>query len=192
VQNGGSQIDIDGDGNADNPMVIDQNWENGMRNFLYNLRSNTRPGFLLFGNKGVLNYADILDGIMFENFPNDYLGSKTNGGWNQSILNTEMATMFGTVRFVIYQVKEADLEFALASALLFDDVYVALGQDNTSFPEIFKINPGKPIGDRVKAGNDFWFRDFENSSIEVYPSMRTGLILKPQRLVGQTAMKMGV
>ncbi len=168
VRKGQEQIDIDGDGDSDIPSYIDRSWEAGMRKFLNNLRANTRPNFLLFGNKGILNYADILDGVMFENFPNDYLGSTINGGWDQCISNAEMMRM-GNVRYVIFQAQMQNFNFALASTLLFDHAYVALGQDNTSFPEILKLNPGKPSGERNYTGNGLWFRDFENISVEVYP-----------------------
>ena len=177
-----AQIDIDGDGLSDNPASIDDSWEKGMRSFLNNLRSNTREGFILGGNKGVLNFADILDLIVFENFPNEHLGSKINGGWDQSVRNAETMAM-GNVRYVIFHAKLQDFEFVLASALLFDYTYVALGQDNTSFPEVLKLNPGEPIGDKQSTSTGVWFRDFENISVEVFPPGRLGKIRNLEKIV---------
>lgn len=185
------QIDIDGDGISDTAEAIDRAWEDGMRNFLNNLRANTGEGFLLFGNKGVLNFVDLLDGIMFENFPNNYLGSKINGGFDQCIINTEMMTM-GNVRYVIFHAKEEDLEFVLASSLLFDYVYVAVGQDNTSFPELLKLSVGKPVSDRTQTGAGIWFRDFEKLSVEVYPPGRRGEVRPIEKGLGEVALQMGV
>jgi len=175
VQDGKSAFDIDGNGSSDGKNAIDQNWYQGVRNFLVNIKSNTREGFLLFGNKGTLAFADLLDGIMFENFPCDYLGSKENGGFNQCLKNAEAMKIAG-VRYVIFQVKPQDAEFGLASALLFDNAYVAIGQDNPSISEILNIDPGKPTSDKVEMYNGTFYRAYEKVSIDIYPPSRLGKV----------------
>ncbi len=162
------QLDINGDGLSDPAYLIDNVWSQGIRNFLSKIREKRGKEFIMVGNKGSVEFMDLLDGKMFEAWPNDYLGSTQNRGWNQCMENALAMEALGA-KYIFFQASNASrLEFTLASALLLDNVYVILGQDNISIPPVFRAKVGKPSGPFVKA-DYVYYRDFENGSVEVRP-----------------------
>lgn len=72
-------IDLDGDGRPEDAATLDRRWQDGVRNLLAATRARARPGFLITGN-GDATYADLVNGILFEHFPNT-----TSGDWSASM-----------------------------------------------------------------------------------------------------------
>lgn len=172
-----SQLDIDNDGMPDARSKIDQAWEEGIRSFLKRIREAKGKDFILIANKGSVEFMELLDGRLFENWVNDYLGSKTNGGWDQCLENAKrMETEFGA-KYTVFQVRSStELEYALASAALLDHVYVAVGQDNYRSYPAFDLMPGQALGPYWQVG-DTYYRKFENFRVVVRPSQERGEIV---------------
>lgn len=71
-------IDLDRDGRPEDAETLDARWRDGVRRLLTETRRRTRPGFLIMGNGGAA-YADLVNGVLFEHFPETSVGdwSKT-------------------------------------------------------------------------------------------------------------------
>ena len=115
-------IDINNDGQPNLDERIDKSWEKGVRRFLRRIRRSNNDDFIIIGNKGDHYYLDIVDGKMFENFPNAWLGDEWAEGFEQSIENAKK-----TGAYTIFSINSGEVEFGLASALLLDNVYLAIG-----------------------------------------------------------------
>jgi len=165
-----SGIDSDNNGEADNPRVLDAAWQSGMIDFLTTIRKAKGDNFIIITNKGEKNLFFLNDGVMFEKFPNDYLGDKRAGGWYKCM---EIAEVAGP--YTIFQVDWENLEFGIASSLLLDNVYIAVGQ-NLQIPEQYRVPTGKPLGEQYKKG-DLYCRDYELVTIEVNPVKKTGRLV---------------
>ena len=170
VNNG--QIDADADDEKDDPKMLDMAWSEGIREFLTTIRQAKGKNFILVGNKGSIEFLDIFNGKMFEEFPNDYLGSKRDGGWHQSLTNYVL-----TGPYSIVQAKSNGdnwRQFVLASALL-GNGYFIYGQNNSSwFPEYQEI--GKPVGVMKKMTDGSYRREYEKATAIVWPEKREGKI----------------
>ncbi len=62
-----SPVDLDRNGHADDEAVSDRAWRSGMARMLRNIRA-ANPNAILIGNGG-FEFADILNGVFFEQFP---------------------------------------------------------------------------------------------------------------------------
>lgn len=173
-KNKSSQFDINGNGLANTPYEIDNYWAEGIYSFFSRIRQVRGKNFILMANKGSLEFLDLLDGRMFEAFPNDYLGDTEAFGWYQSMYNAEEMQKAG-LKYIIFQVPPYHLEFGFASAMLLDNAYIAISQDNPVFPPLLEIDLGKPI-EKATVGIYTIFRHFENGSVEVMPGSRFGKI----------------
>ena len=161
------QFDADGDRRPDEDHVLDRNWSEGNRLFLSKIRQAMGRKFIMIGNKGVTDWSDLLDGRMFEWWPNDYLGDKKDGGWWQSLVNSHQ-----TGEYTILQVNEKDVELAVATALLSNrSPYISVGQNSLRYPEVLTTELGK-------GGEVLIRREFEGGYIEVNPAKRSARIVK--------------
>ncbi|NCN22336.1 hypothetical protein GW934_02465 [Candidatus Falkowbacteria bacterium] len=169
------QFDINNDGRSNSAIEIDNAWSAGVRKFLKAIRDERGKDFIIIGNKGSVEFMDILDGKFFEDWPNDYLGSKENEGWNQSMENA-MKMEALEKKYIFFQMKPpTDFQFTLASSLLLDNVYVVVGQDNDMVSPIFKAKLGKPLGPYGKEGN-IYSRNYEHAKIIVRPTTKSAKI----------------
>jgi hypothetical protein len=167
-----SGIDIDGNQTADNDLVVDQKWKEGMSNFLIQIKNAHSRTFIVITNKGSLDFLNVTSGKWFENFPNDYLGDKWADGWRQCLFN---AKKMGP--YTVFQANRANINFVLASTLLLDNVYVAVSQDDAGiFPEL-EIETGKPLGSFESHGG-IYYREYEKVRVTVDPLKKIGLIIK--------------
>jgi len=149
-------LDITGD--------IDDVWSAGNLVFLNIIKEAMGKNFILIGNKGITDYSDILQGRMFEWFPNDYVGSKFNGGWWSSMAN---AAENGP--YTIFLLKPKDLEFGILSAqMLGKDIYIGVGNNSLRWYEQYDQQLDPP-SDEIKV-----IRKFGNRTIEITPSQRKG------------------
>lgn len=164
---GKDQIDADGDGQKDNDSILDRRWSEGVHSFLKAIREAKGEDFILMANKGCTEFMDLLDGRMFEFFPNDYLGDATDGGWHQSMANARL-----TGPYTIFQVSRKDLDFGLASALLLDNVYIASDQNDARYHPQYRGQLGRE--------EKIYKRDFQKARVEVIPSERKGKVFFAQ------------
>ena len=187
-KNSNEKIDIDDDLRADTDLNVDRKWsrgvseyishirydgeyKNGILNWFFNLFA-IKNDLIIISNKGDLNLLKQVDGKMFENFPNDYLGETWANGWRQSISNAKK-----TGEYTIIKVERGSLQFGLASSLLLDNVYFAVGQDDAGiFPE-FYLKTGKPLG-HIKTRNGIYTREYEKVTVTVDPLNKKGVITK--------------
>lgn len=160
------QFDLSGDGYPETAAEVDYAWSKGNRIFLQRIRDAMGPAFILIGNKGVTDYADLLQGRMFEWFPNDYLGSKLDAGWWQSMANASQ-----TGPYTIFLLNPKDVDFGLRSAQLLDNVYVGVGNSSTRWYPQFDEDLGSP-GERII------LRKFSKKNIIVTPAERKGALIE--------------
>jgi len=187
--NPNQKIDINGDGQPDPDAFVDRKWKEGIEKYLSIIVKNLRPRkgfwnflakkhprdardeFFIITNKGDTNLLQFVDGKFFEKFPNDYLGDKWAGGWLQCVNNARI-----TGPLTIFQVNRAEINFGLASALLFDNIYLAVSQDDAGvFPQLY-LDLGKPLNSFQRKGNIF-VREYEHYRIRVDPLNRFGEII---------------
>ncbi len=163
-------IDINNNGQADDNYRIDLSWEKGVERFLKKIRRSNGDDFIIIGNKGDHYFLDIVNGKMFENFPNPWLGDTWADGFKQSIDNAKK-----TGEFTIFSINSNEIEFGLASALLLDNVYLAIGQDDDQVYNEFMIDLGKALGPYQRE-SDKYIRYFKKGKVIVYPLLRKGEI----------------
>lgn len=173
LYDGSYQLDINGNGLADLNKAIDEAWYKGIHYFLSEVRKKKGNGFVILANKGSVEMLDVLNGRMFEFWPNDYLGLKINEGWNQCYLNAWAMEKEFSADYIIFQAKLADnLDYLIASAILLDNVYVAVGQDNPRTYSNFNLKTGKAL-DSAWEQDGVFYRDFENLRVIVRPSQKS-------------------
>lgn len=173
-----NRIDSDNNKIADDSTSIDRAWYGGISSYASLIKKGMRKGNLLIGNKGSLDFVDLFDGKTvdlfdgktFENWPNDHLGGTKDWGWHKCMTNARH-----TGAYTIFLVKSKDLMFGLASALLTDNVYIGVGQDNPTVHPEFMIDLGKPLSQAGK-NDSCYFRLYEKGKVEVFPSKRMGRI----------------
>ena len=166
------QIDANNNHLNDNADSLDYNWSMGIKNYLTLIRSGMDDKKLIIGNKGSVEFTNIVDGRWFEWFPNDYLGGKKNFGWDQCMINAEK-----TGAYTVFHVRPDDLMFGIASALLIDNVYVAVAQNDAEIHPEFNIQLGKPIG-KAQCNDTCYYRNYEKGRVEVRPWNREGKIIQ--------------
>lgn len=147
------------------PELIDKSWSEGNYEFLSIIRKAMGKNFILIGNKGVTDYRDLLDGRMFEWFPNDYIGAKLDGGWWQSMANAAQ-----TGPYTIFLLTPNNLDFGVLSAQLMDNVYVGVANNNLRYYKQFDQNFGKPGELKV-------IRQFSEKSILITPKEKVAEVV---------------
>lgn len=158
-------IDANNDGRRDDDSRLDQSWSDGIYSVLKKIRQAKGPDFIIITNKLSLEFLDIVDGKMSEGFSNNYLGGKKDNGWWQCMANAEQ-----TGPYTIFQIKEKDIDFGIASAALLD-VYVAVGQDNSKWYPQFDQELGRSEETIIT-------KTFENGTIKIVPAKKEAVITK--------------
>ncbi len=167
-------IDADNDGTKDKAQDLDRAWSAGVRHFLRLIRQAKGKDFIIIGNKGSVEFTDLLDGKMFEGFPNNYLGDKEAGGWYQCLENARQ-----TGPYTIFQARQipnnpAHRHFVLASAAL-AGVYYAYGQNISRFFPEYKKKIGYPLAG-CRCQNGICLRRFSHGIAVVCPQEKKGEI----------------
>ncbi len=180
------KVDINGDKRPDRDEVVNRYWEKGISQYLRLIREGgdrygffsrlfkrqQKDNFIIVGNKGDLRFLNQVSGKFFEKFPNDYLGEKWLGGWRQCISNARQ-----TGPYTIFQANRANIDFVLASTMLLDNVYLAIGQDDSGiFPEL-EIDLGSPLGS-FKYDQRVYTRNYTRGVVTVWPADTRGQISK--------------
>ncbi|HPY08886.1 MAG: putative glycoside hydrolase [Patescibacteria group bacterium] len=190
------KIDIDGDGRPDSDKFVDKKWKQGVEKYLSIIQRKFKPkrnflaflsganksvkrNFLIITNKGDTNLLQFVDGKFFEWFPNDYLGGKWAGGWQQCVDNARI-----TGPLTVFQVDRTNIDFGLASSLMLDNIYFAISQDDAGvFPQLY-LDLGSPLGSAQKIGTIF-IRQFQNYVVRVDPLNRLGEIIPAHLYIGE-------
>jgi hypothetical protein len=169
-------IDADNNGKTDQATELDSAWKKGMTEFIKLIRAAKGKDFIIITNKGVRDFFSLSDGVMFEKFPNNYLGDKKAGGWYQCLENSQEGG-----EYVIFQVDQQNLAFGLASSLLFDNLYIALGE-NMIIQKNFRPDSGEALGPMyIKDG--IYYRQYKKLTVQVNPVKKTGrLIMKGAKI----------
>lgn len=163
-------IDADNNHIPDGQTKLDNSWRAGMVEFLDIIRKAKGKDFIIITNKGEKTFFFITNGVMFEKFPNKYLGDPKADGWYKCLDNASQAGPY-----TIFQVDYKNLEFGLASSLLLDNVYIAVGQ-NMLIPRELRIPTGKPLG-KMYQKNGLYYRDYELIKVEVNPLKKVGKLI---------------
>lgn len=167
-------IDADNDGTLDDPAALDSSWYEGVCEFLQTIRKAKGNKFIIIGNKGSLDYLEysLLNGKMFEEFPNSYLGGKEADGWYKCEENYSQTGPYSIIH--AKHDKEHRL-FVLASALM-GDGYFAYSQDFFRYYPEYGHDLGKPLGP-AEYKNGCCERKFSNAIVRVWPEEKRAEIV---------------
>ncbi len=173
-----STYDLNRDGRQDDRNIADQNWRAGLRKIITTTRQGLSQPVILIGNGSTI-YSDILDGVIFENFPvtdwsrdiESYRTAPTTGDKNYNILNR---TTGNQDRPASYQ----SMRYGLASALLGDGYYAFDYGDQahaqTWYYDEYDVDLGSPVNGAQMVsslgGTNVWRRDFANGVVFVNAS----------------------
>lgn len=166
-------IDSNRDGIADSSDIdiIDRNWCDGQKEFYSHIFKIMGKNFLVITNKGELNLMKplkLVNGIMFEEFPNNYLGDKMAGGWYQSMENYLEAGNMSIVHSK-WPTDPDNFRFVFYSAVLGDGHFMVGHNNRNWYPEYDQAEKlGKPVGEVAKTSR-YWLRGFEHGIVAVWP-----------------------
>lgn len=176
-----TQIDLNQDGVAESSVTLDAAWKTGVKKVLKRIRKKTDPNWIITGNGGV-GYADLLDGVAFENFPNT-----SYGNWSASL--KQYMLIGNETDFAIINSNGGNdgnsanyqaFRFGLTSALLGSGYYGFDSGDQTHhelyFYDEYEVALGHALGGPFNTLNSthptviqagVWRRDFENGIVLV-------------------------
>lgn len=180
----GGNIDFDNDGRREAATEINSLWSSGFKKMLKKTRSLVGDDFLIIGNGKVYeDYQDVLNGMMFENFPAPWEGT-----WADSITRyLKLEELNSNPSLPILNTYHRDqnnfplMRFGLGSTLLgngffsydydtsnhtqlwwYDEYDLDLGRSTSS--------PYNPETRSSLINNSLYRRDFENASVFVNAS----------------------
>lgn len=176
-----SEIDLNQDGTAESASTVDVAWNKGVKKILKRIRKKTSPDWIITGNGGV-GYAEYLDGVAFENFPNT-----SYGAWSASL--KQYMLIGNEKQFAIINANTGNdgnssnyqaFRFGLTSALLGSGYYGFDSGDKTHhelyFYDEYEVAVGNALGGPFNTLNSahptmvqdgVWRRDFENGIVLV-------------------------
>jgi hypothetical protein len=176
----GGQIDLQGDGQADQPYLMDVAWERATINLLRHTRDRLGPDALIVTNgDSDPDLQPFVNGRMFESFPTPWHG---DGSWQASV--DSYLTLENQVGYPAAMVINGNtgntgqnanwrqVRYGLCSTLL-GDGFFTYDFGETDHGQIWeydemKVNLGQPLNDPVNlTGGQWvqpglWRRDFEN------------------------------
>ncbi len=162
-------IDIDGDGEGDNPETADLSWFNGMNEMLERIKFLCPDSFLI-GNGGY-SYPDKLNGALMEEF------TMWNTWFNElkTLQKLELTTKVPTLNILNGCGSQTNYPFfrlSLASSLCFGGyfAYDFGSQDHSQhwYYDEYDVNLGVPLKDgRIMVENPVLQNNFENSKWEI-------------------------
>lgn len=192
-----SKIDLNHDGDAESSANADEQWQDSVRTVLKNTRAAAkqagRSKFIVTGNGGTA-YAQNLNGVGFEHFPNTVYG-----GWTSSmeeyffIMRHAVRDPFGLINTNVKnsgdQTDYQDFRFGLTSTLLQDGYYSFDNGDQTHherwYYDEYNVMLGEPLtgayntlnlSDSTTLRDGLWRRDFENATVLVNSTSSTQFI----------------
>lgn len=178
-----NDLDLNNDGVRDQINEANQAWANGFRKMLEKTRDLVGNDFLIVGNGKIYEpYQNIINGMMFENFPSSWEGDGTwaasmNNYLKISTLNTKPAISILNT-YNKNQNNFSLMRFGLTSTLL-GDGFFSYDYDTTNHGQLwwydeYDVNLGKAISSVYNPNNNssvinngLFRRDFENASVFV-------------------------
>lgn len=177
----GGNIDFDNDGRREEPEDINPLWASGFKKMLKKTRSLVTNDFLIIGNGKVYeDYQDVLNGMMFENFPAPWEGT-----WADSITRyLKLSNLNLNPSLPILNTYHKDknnfslMRFGLTSTLL-GNGFFSYDYDSSNHTQLwwydeYELDLGRAISapynahDRSGAiKNTLFRRDFDNASVFV-------------------------
>lgn len=186
-QNGGN-LDINGDGQRDNPAAIDAEWLKRIQYLMQTSRDRLGVRYLVFNGTSVPALQRFVNGRMYENFPTPW---EANGSW-AGLMNTLQQNKISNLSPELYifnsntnntgnQADYKTMRFGLGSSLLTDNVYFSFDYGNKDHGQIwwydeYDAKLGAPAGAAASANGsvnftgDIWRRDFEHGLVLVNAS----------------------
>lgn len=178
-----ANLDVDNDGSKDLISVSNKLWEEGNLKMLQKTRSLVGNDFLIVVNgRSHEPYSNLVNGMMFENFPAPWEG---DGTWSSSVnnyLKLEKNNYQPAISVINTYHPDKDnyklLRFALSSAML-GDAYFSYDYDTSNHTQLwwydeYDINLGRaisspynPLNNSKEITNGLLRRDFENGSVFV-------------------------
>jgi hypothetical protein len=165
----GKGLDVTGDGQAENDTQVDRDWKAGWQKMAQNLRNRLGSKALIMGN-GSSAYANVTNGILFENFPRygwdngfrDYQNSiKTNTSPSITAFNSNPNNVNQPASWQL-------MRFTLGSALLGDGYYSFDYGDRdhgqTWWYDEYDAILGNPTNAPEKLSSGAWWRDYERGA----------------------------
>lgn len=175
----GETVDLDQDGQAESASEYDQAWNDGVQEVLRRIRNQTDADWIITGNGGV-GYADQLDGVAFENFPNTKYGSWIPSLREYLFIDNEngLAIINSNDNDGGNSANYQDFRFGLASALLGEGYYGFDSGPQTHhelfFYDEYEVALGDPVSGPfntldsahpTELAEGLWRRDFENGIV---------------------------
>ncbi|MCU0680071.1 MAG: putative glycoside hydrolase [Planctomycetes bacterium] len=178
------KIDIDNDGQADDAKKIDKKWSDGVKKMLQKMRELNGDSLIIMGNGGIFYpYQEMLNGMMFENFPSPWENGGTWSGSMVSYFNLQNVNKKPNTTVVNTYAKDQNnyqkMRHGLTSTLL-NDGYYSFDYDVTNHGQIwwydeYGINLGKAQDgmynllnkDNPEIKSGLWRRDFEKGTVIV-------------------------
>lgn len=177
-----SSIDINNDGKADSPSVLDTLWSEGYREMLEKTRDLTDDNFIIVGNGRVFwDYQDLLNGMMLESFPSFWENGGTWSGSMETYLklpDNNRSPQFNVIN--VNKKNEQDyqgMRFGLASTLMGEGFY-SFDYDVTNHSQAwwydeYSVNLGPAQSPAYNLLNNksqniepgLWRRDFKFGSV---------------------------
>lgn len=198
-----NNIDIDNDGIADSPSVVNREYQKGMIQILSLTRELLGPEVIIFSNPGVEWSADSLyweygNGIMQENALGTMFGSSWPNIWEIYQRNMEKPSPPSRIHWIAVDTNQEDyddlepdlpseelqkMRFGLAITLLGDGYFGFDEGDGLHgqlwwFPE-YDVNLGLAKGDANKRDDGTWIREFENGVVIANPTYKESTLEFP-------------
>lgn len=170
----GKDVDMNGDGRAEDPATVNAVWRAGMTKLIRNMRAAVGPNGLLLNNSSTA-YAGQVNGVLFENFPRN--------GWTNTFRAYQQSLQQGrrpTISALNANTNNVDrpddyqlMRFGLTSALLGDGYFSFdagdSGHSRTWWYDEYDASLGTPTGEaHIMAGTkDVWIRAFQRGIVVV-------------------------
>ncbi|MFA6423821.1 MAG: putative glycoside hydrolase [Candidatus Magasanikbacteria bacterium] len=168
----GSDVDLNFDGQPDSD--INKNWNTGMTRIFNLTRDLSGAKYVIVGNAMTREYANDLNGMMYENFQNHVwrdvmyaIRTEMNGNLKPRIIIINGNTN-NTGNKQDYQTMRYGLGSALVGGAYYSFDYGDQNHEQTWWYDEYDVELGNPTGEaRTNSGGtqvkeDVWRRDFEN------------------------------
>jgi len=181
---GGSNLDITNDGIAESNAEVDRLWKEGWKKMARNLRTRLGPNALIMGN-GHVDYADVTNGILFENFPR-YGWSNTFRDYQTAVTKNQKPTITAINSNPNNANNPGDyqlMRYTLGATLMADGYYSFDFGDRdhgqTWWYDEYDAALGAPIGGTATLQEGVLWRDYANGGALINSKNSTVTVALP-------------
>ncbi len=179
----GSGLDVNGDGKAEDDATVNASWARGWTKLAANLRTRLGKSALIMGN-GSAQYANVTNGILFENFPSNGWAA-TYKDFSSSVLKNQspsISAINASANNVNNPASYKSMRFGLGSAMLGDGYFSydfgSRDHGQTWWYDEYDASIGKTDGSAVALlptnakgiVNGVWWRPYERGGVIVNSS----------------------